>query len=153
MEDATTDCAAFAELVLGRRKIAETSNEIIAIPKLLDMLAIEGAIVTIDAMGRQRDIARKIVAKLADYALALNSGQGCSRKDVEPFVTDRKAAGVKDHSLSRKASGKASLRLSRNGAGWDDDVLVKLIARQGPSPDCRGAHACRACLDVGLCLA
>jgi hypothetical protein len=49
--------AARQRLVLGQVKVAEKSNEIIAIPKLLEMLAIEGAIVTIDAMGCQRDIA------------------------------------------------------------------------------------------------
>ena len=51
--------AARQRLVLGQVKVAEKSNEIIAIPKLLAMLAIEGAIVTIDAIGCQRDIARR----------------------------------------------------------------------------------------------
>ena len=51
--------AARQRLVLGQVKVAEKSNEIVAIPKLLDMLAIEGAIVTIDAMGCQREIARQ----------------------------------------------------------------------------------------------
>ena len=62
--------------VLGQVKVAEKSNEIVAIPKLLDMLAIEGAIVTIDAMGCQRDIAQKVVNKKADYVLALKGNQG-----------------------------------------------------------------------------
>jgi hypothetical protein len=70
-------------LVLGQTKVAEKSNEIIAIPKLLDMLAIEGAIVSIDAMGCQREIAKKIVDKKADYILALKAcpreGGGQSR--------------------------------------------------------------------------
>jgi predicted transposase YbfD/YdcC len=57
--------------VLGQVKVSEKSNEIVAIPALLEMLAIEGAIVTIDAMGCQRDIAAKILAKKADYVLAL----------------------------------------------------------------------------------
>ena len=65
--------AARQRLVLGQVKVAEKSNEIIAIPKLLDMLAIEGAIITIDAMGCQRDIAQKIIGKKADYVLALKS--------------------------------------------------------------------------------
>jgi predicted transposase YbfD/YdcC len=55
--------AASRRLVLGQVKVAEKSNEIIAIPQLLGMLAIEGAIVTIDAMGCQRDIAQKILDK------------------------------------------------------------------------------------------
>jgi predicted transposase YbfD/YdcC len=46
-------------LVLGQIKVAGKSNEIVAIPALLDMLAVEGAVVTIDAMGCQREIARK----------------------------------------------------------------------------------------------
>ena len=50
--------AARQRLVLGQVKVAEKSNEIIAIPKLLDLLAVEGTIITIDAMGCQRDIAR-----------------------------------------------------------------------------------------------
>ena len=68
--------AARPRLVLGQVQVAEKSNEIIAIPKLLDMLAIEGAIVTIDAMGCQREIARKIVEKGADYVVALKGNQG-----------------------------------------------------------------------------
>jgi len=65
--------AARQRLVLGQVKVSEKSNEIVAIPALLEMLAIEGAIVTIDAMGCQRDIAAKILAKKADYVLALKA--------------------------------------------------------------------------------
>jgi predicted transposase YbfD/YdcC len=93
--------AARQRLVLGQVKVAEKSNEIIAIPKLLDMLAIEGAIVTIDAMGCQRDIAQKVVDKKADYVLALKGNQGSLREDVETFVAEQKAAGFKDTKLSR----------------------------------------------------
>src|SRR5271165_4297509 len=75
--------AARQRLVLGQVKVAEKSNEIVAIPKLLDMLAIEGAIVTIDAMGCQREIAQKIIDKKADYVLALKGNQGSLREDVE----------------------------------------------------------------------
>jgi predicted transposase YbfD/YdcC len=57
--------AARQRLVLGQAKVAEKSNEIVAIPKLLDLLAIEGAIITIDAMGCQRDIAQKVTEKKA----------------------------------------------------------------------------------------
>jgi len=57
-------------LVLGQEKVAEKSNEITAIPKLLDLLSLAGAIVTIDAIGCQTAIAQKIVDKEADYVLA-----------------------------------------------------------------------------------
>lgn len=93
--------AARQRLVLGQVKVAEKSNEIIAIPKLLDMLAIEGAIVTIDAMGCQRDIAQKIIDKKADYVLALKGNQGSLREDVEVFVAEQKAKDFKDTTVSR----------------------------------------------------
>jgi predicted transposase YbfD/YdcC len=93
--------AARQRLVLGQVKVADKSNEIIAIPKLLDMLAIEGAIVTIDAMGCQRDIATKIVEKKADYVLALKGNQGSLRQDVEVFVAEQQAIGFKDTTVSQ----------------------------------------------------
>jgi predicted transposase YbfD/YdcC len=93
--------AASRRLVLGQVKVAEKSNEIIAIPKLLGMLAIEGAIVTIDAMGCQRDIAQKILDKKADYILALKGNQGSLREDVEVFVAEQEAAGFKDCEISQ----------------------------------------------------
>jgi predicted transposase YbfD/YdcC len=93
--------AARQRLVLGQVKVAEKSNEIVAIPKLLDMLAIEGAIVTIDAMGCQREIAAKIMDKKADYILALKGNQGTLRKDVEALAAEQKANGFKDTTISR----------------------------------------------------
>jgi predicted transposase YbfD/YdcC len=93
--------AARQRLVLGQVKVAEKSNEIVAIPKLLAMMAIEGAIVTIDAMGCQRDIAQVIVDKKADYVLALKGNQGSLREDVELFVTEQKAKGFTDAKISR----------------------------------------------------
>src|SRR6202521_6136017 len=93
--------AARQRLVLGQVKVADKSNEIVAIPKLLEMLEIRGAIVTIDAMGCQRDIAQKIVDKKADYVLALKGNQGSLREDVELFATEQRAAGFKDTTISR----------------------------------------------------
>ena len=93
--------AAHQRLVLGQVKVADKSNEIVAIPKLLDLLAIEGAVVTIDAIGCQRDIARQILAKKADYVLALKGNQGTLREDVELFAAEQKAAGFKDAKVTR----------------------------------------------------
>ena len=93
--------AARQRLVLGQVKVAEKSNEIVAIPRLLDMLAIEGAIVTIDAIGCQREIAKKIVAKKADYVLALKGNQGTLRDDVELFAKEQKAKDFKDTTVSQ----------------------------------------------------
>jgi predicted transposase YbfD/YdcC len=93
--------AARQRLVLGQVKVAEKSNEIIAIPALLAMLAIEGAIVTIDAMGCQREIAEQILNKKAEYVLALKGNQGTLREDVEVFAAEQKANGFKDTKVSR----------------------------------------------------
>jgi len=93
--------AARQRLVLGQVKVAEKSNEIVAIPALLDMLVIEGAIVSIDAMGCQRHIAEQIVDKKADYVLALKGNQGTLREDVELFAAEQQANGFKDTHVSR----------------------------------------------------
>jgi predicted transposase YbfD/YdcC len=93
--------AARQRLVLGQVKVAEKSNEIVAIPRLLDMMSIEGAVVTIDAMGCQRDIAKKIINKKADYVLALKGNQGSLRADVELFVAEQKANAFKNTTISR----------------------------------------------------
>jgi predicted transposase YbfD/YdcC len=93
--------AARQRLVLGQVKVDDKSNEIVAIPRLLDLLAIDGAIVTIDAMGCQRAIATTILGKKADYVLALKGNQGSLREDVEVFVAEQKATGFQDTTISR----------------------------------------------------
>jgi predicted transposase YbfD/YdcC len=93
--------AAGQRLVLGQVKVAEKSNEIVAIPKLLDMLVVEGAIITIDAMGCQRAIARKIIEKKADYVFGLKGNQGSLREDVELFVTEQRTKNFADTTISR----------------------------------------------------
>lgn len=69
-------------VVLGQQKVDSKSNEITAIPALLELLALKGSIVTIDAMGTQREIARQIVAKQADYVLALKGNQSALHDEV-----------------------------------------------------------------------
>ena len=96
--------AARQRLVLGQVKVDEKSNEITAIPKLLAMMAIEGAIVTIDAMGCQRSIARTILAKKADYVLALKGNQSALHEDVALFVAEQKGRGFHDSKISRNTT-------------------------------------------------
>jgi predicted transposase YbfD/YdcC len=93
--------AARQRLVLGQVKVADKSNEIVAIPALLAMMAIEGSIVTIDAMGCQREIAQQILDQKADYVLALKGNQGTLREDVEVFAAEQKANGFKNTKVSR----------------------------------------------------
>ena len=82
--------AARQRMVLGQTRVGDKSNEIVAIPALLELLAIEGAVVTIDAMGCQRDIAQKIIDKKADYLLALKGNQGTLRDDVNCSPASRR---------------------------------------------------------------
>jgi len=70
-------------LVLGQRKSNDKSNEITAIPELLRVLALEGCIVTIDALGCQTDIAATIVHQGADYVLAVKENQGKLHEDLK----------------------------------------------------------------------
>jgi predicted transposase YbfD/YdcC len=83
-------------MVLGQVKTKEKSNEIRAIPELLRVLALEGCIVTIDAMGCQKEIAKTIIAKGADYVFGLKGNQGTLHDDVELFFEDCRASGFKD---------------------------------------------------------
>jgi len=75
-------------LVLGQVKVAEKSNEITAIPQLLEALEVSGCIVTIDAIGCQTDIAEKIIEREAEYVLALKENQGNLYEDVEYLFAD-----------------------------------------------------------------
>jgi predicted transposase YbfD/YdcC len=75
-------------LVLGQRKVDEKSNEITAIPELLQALEISGCIITIDAMGCQKEIAADVVAQDADYVLALKENHGNLYEDVELLFDD-----------------------------------------------------------------
>jgi predicted transposase YbfD/YdcC len=72
-------------MVLGQISTDEKSNEITAIPKLLECLSIHGCIVTIDAMGTQKEIAAAIVEKGAHYILALKENQALFAKDVTSY--------------------------------------------------------------------
>jgi len=79
-------------LVLGQVKTAEKSNEITAIPRLLNLLEIEGCTVTIDAMGCQKGIATLIRQQGADYVLALKGNQGNLYAQVEQFFKQAQIA-------------------------------------------------------------
>lgn len=86
-------------LVLGQVAVDEKSNEITAIPALLDVLLLEGCIVTIDAMGCQREIAARIVEKGADYVLALKENQEDIHHEAVHLFADAHATGGADYTL------------------------------------------------------
>lgn len=77
-------------LVLGQVKTDDKSNEISAIPELLDLLYIEGCIITIDAMGCQTKIVEKIIKKKADYVISLKGNQGTLHNEVKEYYEDLK---------------------------------------------------------------
>jgi predicted transposase YbfD/YdcC len=84
-----------AGLVLGQIKTNEKSNEITAIPDLLEMLEINGCIITIDAMGTQKGIAEKIIDKGRDYVLALKGNQSKLHDDIELFFKGTEETGLR----------------------------------------------------------
>jgi len=83
-------------LVLGQRKVHEKSNEITAIPELLKVLDLAGAVVSIDAMGCQTEIAAQIVAQQGDYVLALKGNQGNLHQDVRQLFDHAHTQNFRD---------------------------------------------------------
>jgi len=111
------------KLVLGARTVADKSNEITAIPELLDLLAINGAIVTIDAMGCQRKIAAKIIDRGADYVLGLKGNQGSLREDVELLFDEQMAAAFRDVAVSKAdATDAGHDRIERRQVFASEDI-------------------------------
>jgi predicted transposase YbfD/YdcC len=103
------------QLALGQLATEEKSNEITAIPTLLAMLDVRGAIVTIDAMGAQKEIAKTIIDKQADYILALKGNQGNLHAQVGEFFKDagtEQFEGVKHtfHETHDEAHGRREVR-------------------------------------------
>jgi predicted transposase YbfD/YdcC len=86
--DMVSAWASANRLVLGQVKVDEKSNEITAIPQLLEALEVSGCIVTIDAMGCQTEIAEKIIDREAEYVLSLKENQGHLYEDVERLFAD-----------------------------------------------------------------
>jgi predicted transposase YbfD/YdcC len=100
---------------LGQVVVHEKSNEITAIPKLLEMLEISGCLVTIDAMGCQTEIARQIVAGGADYVLAVKGNQPTLHQAIEQFFDksledDFAQTKVRRHQTKEKGHGREEER-------------------------------------------
>lgn len=87
-------------LVLAQCRVESKSNEITAIPALLSLLDIKGAIITLDAMGTQRDIAAQIIEQEGDYILALKGNQGTLHQRVKAFFQQAEATQWSDIEFS-----------------------------------------------------
>jgi len=86
-------------LVLGQVKVDDKSNEITAIPQLLEALEVAGCIVTIDAIGCQTEIAEKIIEREANYVLALKENQGNLYEDVVHLFDDLEGSQYKAYAF------------------------------------------------------
>ena len=94
-------------VVLGQEKVAAKSNEITAIPELLQALQIKGLLVTIDAMGCQRNIARQITDQGADYLLAVKGNQPALLEAIQTDFIDQSQSPVVDrHRQAHKSRGR-----------------------------------------------
>jgi predicted transposase YbfD/YdcC len=100
-------------LSLGQVACAEKSNEITAIPELLRLVDIEGAIITIDAMGTQKAIAAQIIEGKADYVLALKGNQETLHQAVIDYIDEQlegDLANAREHVTTEKGHGREEMR-------------------------------------------
>lgn len=121
-------------LVLGQVKVDQKSNEITAIPKLLEVLQLDDTIVTIDAMGCQKNIAKKIIESNADYILAVKENQGQLCQNIQDEFRFNKAIRTHiseelDHGRieTRKASIITDFQFIDNQHGWKNlTTIIKI---------------------------
>lgn len=115
-------------LVLGQRKVEGKSNEITALPELIEILDLAGCIVTIDAMGCQTKIVEKIIEKEADYVIALKQNQGNLCKEVEQIFKQAiggKFEGFKASSYSTREFNKGREEIREYLIISDVKALIK----------------------------
>ena len=120
--------AANNRLTLGQVKVDEKSNEITAVPELLKLLYLKGCIVTIDAMGTQKEIARQIREKEADYVLALKDNQPTLYAEVEGiFIAEEDSLRSEKKSKSQE-SGSTMYETVEQGHGRRETRRVLSVA-------------------------
>jgi predicted transposase YbfD/YdcC len=107
-------------LLLGQLAVDGKSNEITAVPKLLELLSLKGCIVTADALNCQRAIAAKVVAQGGDYVLALKGNQGSLHGDVRTFLDDAARPAEVSHTTVDGEHGRIETRTSvvSSDIGW-----------------------------------
>ena len=118
-------------LTLAHVAVAEKSNEITAIPALLEMLALKGCTVTIDAMGCQKDIATCIRARGGDYLLQVKANQPATLNDLSSFFAD---ADARDW----KGTLHTTCRTDHHGHGRDETRIAHACRVRGPWLDAHG---------------
>jgi predicted transposase YbfD/YdcC len=140
-------------LILGQEAVADESNETTAIPKLLDVLALKGALVTIDAAGCQKEIARQIRAQGGDYLLAVKGNQpaleaAVRRNFEQALANDFAGVAVDHHATIEDGHGRHEERyvtVISDPTGlppaWPDVAAVVLVGRER---EVKGVNASRA---------
>ena len=116
-------------LVLGQLKVADQRNEIIALPQLLRVLELAGCLVTIDALGCQKTIAKEIIEADADYVLALKGNQGrslprCRATWTTPSSNRDRCRPIRPR-LSQSLHWPTPRRWARSTAGWKSGAIGK----------------------------
>lgn len=140
-------------LILAQRKVDSKTNEITAIPELLDVLELAGCIVTIDAMGCQTEIASKIIERKADYILAVKENQGHLYEDIQrlfrmalqelhplQFVDDYAKTVDKDHGRIEirecwTISATCNQPAIRNASQWEQLTSLVCMRRERRLPE------------------
>lgn len=118
-------------LMLGQIKVDDKSNEITAFPELLSWLALEGTVVTIDAMGCQKEVAKQIVEQDGDYVLALKDNHPKTCEDVETLFNE-----IDPDNL--EASGASRVETQEKGHGREEKRVYTLLPAD--SYDVEGAR-------------
>ena len=119
-----------SNIVLGQERVNCKSNEITAIPRLLELLDLRGSLVTIDAMGCQKEIAEKIIDQNANYILALKGNQGNLHDEVKTFFTEEMKNNFKNvkcdyYKNCDKAHGRIEIRKC-----WSSENINWITNRQ-----------------------
>jgi predicted transposase YbfD/YdcC len=107
------------QLTLAQEKVDSKSNEITALPKLIKLLDLKGRIVTIDAMGAQREICAQILEQGGDYVISLKGNQGTLHKDVASYFND---TGLLSQCLCSEENDKGHGRLEQRVAYSSDEI-------------------------------
>ena len=120
------------KLLLGQLKVDEKSNEIVAMPKLLEILHIKGCIVTADALNCQKDIAAKVIEKGADYLLAVKGNQGELYTQIEQSFSLEAPTSIvetleKDHGRIEKRTCRVMTNLQWIEARDDWEKLTTIV--------------------------
>jgi predicted transposase YbfD/YdcC len=127
-----------AGVVLAQKKVNSKSNEITAIPELIDLLSLNGASVTIDAMGCQKIIAKKIIESGGQYLLAVKENQSTLLDDIEYSfrdltIDDRSKTLEKSHGRieERKCEIIKDIKLIEQAEEWEEiNTLVKITTKR-----------------------